>query len=429
MWNSIKSISALLLSFGMLLLGNGMIGTLLGIRSRLEGFSTEITGIIMAGFSVGLLLGALYAVRVVAAVGHIRAFAAFASILSVAVLAHVLFIDPVTWFALRIVAGFCMAGMVMVVESWVNARATNKTRGQILSLYMITNYLGAGLGQFMLLVGDPAQFQLFIIASMIYSFALVPILLTRASAPAHSSPQRMKFRALLLISPVGVFGTICAGMMNSSLNSMGAVFAKEVGLSIAEVSVFMASAIFGGMVLQFPIGRLSDRFDRRTILLIASLSAALAALAVIWATGQPVIMLFAAAAIYGAFCFTIHPLSASQVNDRAAPDSLVQVSAGLLIAFGIGASMGPILSAQAMARFGPTGFFWFVIAINGALILFTTIRILQRQRGQKAKAPFMPLGGIGVSSKQLYTAAISDADVGTNQNVDPSVGAQADEPK
>ena len=292
MWNSIKSISSLLLSFGMLLLGNGMIGTLLGIRSRLEDFSVEVTGVIMAGFSVGLLIGALYAIRVVAAVGHIRAFAAFASIMSVAVLAHVLFIDPVTWFVLRVVAGFCMAGMVMVVESWVNARATNKTRGQILSLYMITNYLGAGLGQFMLLVGDPAQFQLFIIASMVYSFALVPILLTRASAPKPSSPQRMKFRELFAISPVGVFGTVCAGLANSSLNGMGAVFAKEIGLSIGEVSAFMAAAILGGMALQFPIGRLSDRFDRRTVLVAASLATGLAAFAVIWATSQTVAILY-----------------------------------------------------------------------------------------------------------------------------------------
>ncbi len=410
MWNSIKSISSLLLSYGMLLLGNGMIGTLLGIRSRLEEFSMEITGVIMAGFSVGLLMGALYAVRIVAAVGHIRAFAAFASIMSVAVLAHVLFIDPVTWFVLRVVAGFCMAGMVMVVESWVNERTTNNTRGQILSLYMITNYLGAGLGQFMLLVGDPAQFQLFIIASMVYSLALVPILLTRASAPKPSSPQRMKFRELFAISPVGVFGTICAGMANSSLNSMGAVFAKEIGLSIGDVSVFMAAAILGGMVLQYPIGRLSDKFDRRTVLVSASLATGLAALAVIWATGQTVAILFAAVAFYGAVGFTIYPLSASQVNDLAAPDRLVQVAAGLLIAYGIGASIGPIMAAQSMAAFGPAGFFLFIVGVNSALILFTTIRIIQRRPGEKAKAPFMPLGGVGVSSKQLYTSAIISAE-------------------
>ncbi len=370
----------------------------------------EITGVIMAGFSVGLLLGALYAVRVVGAVGHIRAFAAFASIMSVAVLAHVLFIAPVTWFVLRIVAGFCMAGMVMVVESWVNERATNKTRGQILSLYMMTNYLGAGLGQFMLLVGDPAQFQLFIIASMVYSFALVPILLTRASAPKPSSTLRMKVRELFAISPVGVFGTVCAGMANSSLNGMGAVFAKEIGLTIGEVSAFMAAAILGGMALQFPIGRLSDKFDRRTVLIIVSLATGLAALAVIWATSQTVSILFVTAAVYGAVCYTIYPLSASQVNDLAAPDRLVQVAAGLLIAYGIGASIGPIMAAQSMAIFGPAGFFLFIVGINSALILFTTIRIIQRRPGGKAKAPFMPLGGVGVSSKELYTAAISSAE-------------------
>jgi len=407
MWNSIKSISSLLLSFCMLLLGNGMISTLLGIRSKLEGFSTEITGVIMTGFSIGLLLGALYAVRVVSAVGHIRAFAAFASIMSVAVLAHVLFIDPLSWFVLRVIAGFCMAGMVMVVESWVNERATNKNRGQILSLYMMSNYLGAGIGQFLLLAGDPAQFQLFILASMVYSFALVPILLTRASAPQHSSPQRMKFKALFAISPVGVIGTVCAGMLNSSLNGMGAVFAKEIGLSIVEVTTFMAAAILSGMLLQFPIGRLSDRFDRRTVLILASTLAALAAAGVLWATGQSASILFISASIYGAICYTIFPLSTSQVNDLAPSDKLVQVSAGLIIAYGIGASIGPTLAAQTMAAFGPKGLFYFLIGVNVVLITITTIRMIQRARSAKQKAPFMPLGGHGVSSKQLYTAAIS----------------------
>jgi len=410
MWNTIKSISSLLLSFGMLMLGNAMMGMLLGLRSRLEGFSTEITGFVMSGFFVGMLLGGLFAVRVIAVVGHIRAFAAFASIMSVAVLAHVLHIDPVIWFLLRVVAGFCMAGMVMVVESWINERSTNKTRGQVLSIYMITNYLCGGLGPFMLLVGDPAQFQLFIIASMVFSFALVPILLTRASAPKPSSPERMKFRNLFGISPVGVFGMICAGMANASLYGMGAVFAKEAGLSVAEVSVFMATAIFAGMVLQFPIGLLSDKFDRRTVLLFATLATGLAALAVIWATSQSVVMLIVMGAIFGGFSFTIYPLAVSQVNDLADPDRLVQVAAGLLIAYGAGASIGPVVAAQSMAIYGPAGFFLFIIGINCVLVVFTIIRILQRRSGEKSKAPFMPLGGAGVSSKQLYTAAVDSAE-------------------
>jgi MFS family permease len=368
-----------------------------------------MTGFIMSGFFVGMLVGAMFAVRVVAAVGHIRAFAAFASIMSVAVLAHVLYVDPIVWFALRFVAGFCMAGMVMVVESWVNERATNRMRGQVLSLYMITNYLGAGLGQFMLLVGDPAQFQLFIVASMVYSFALVPILLTRSGAPRPTSPRRMKFRKLFAISPVGVFGTICAGMANASLNGMGAIFAKEAGLSVAEVSAFMAAAILGGMALQFPIGRLSDKFDRRTVLIFASLGTGLAALAVIWATTQSTGLLIVTAAIYGGFCFTIYPLSASQVNDLADPDRMVQVAAGLLIAYGFGASIGPVMAAQSMALYGPAGFFMFLIGIYCMLIAFTLIRIVQRRRGDESKARFMPLGGVGVSSKQLYTAALDSA--------------------
>ena len=297
----------------------------------------------------------------------------------------------------------------MVVESWVNERATNKTRGRVLSLYMITNYLGAGLGQFMMLVGDPAQFQLFIVASMVYSFALVPILLTRASAPKPRSPRRMKFRELFAISPVGVFGTVCAGMANSSLNGMGAVFATEAGLSVAEVSAFMATAILGGMALQFPIGRLSDRLDRRTVLLFASLATGLAAFAVIWATSQTVGILIVTAAIYGGFSFTIYPLSASQVNDLADPDRLVHVAAGLLVAYGIGASIGPVMAAQSMAMYGPAGMFLFIIGINCMLIAFTIIRIGQRRRGRASKARFMPLGGVGVSSKQLYTAALDSA--------------------
>jgi len=410
MWNTVKSISSLLLSYGLLLLGNGMISILLALRSRHEGFSTGVTGFVMAGYFVGMLMGALFAVRVVAAVGHIRAFAAFASIMSVAVLAHVLLIDPVVWFLLRVIAGFCMAGMVMVVESWVNERATNRTRGRVLSLYMITNYLGAGLGQLMMLIGDPAQFQLFVIASIIYSFALVPILLTRASAPMPSSPQRLPLRDLVAISPVGVFGTICAGLANSSLNSMGAVFGREMGLSLAEVSTFMAAAILGGMVLQFPIGRLSDRLDRRSILLAAAMATSVSAAAVIWAISQPIGVLILAAAIYGGFSFTIYALSASQVNDLADPGRLVQVAAGLLVAYGFGASIGPVLAAQAMAVIGPSGLFFYIIGINVLLAVFIIIRIMQRRRGEKAKSPFLPMSGFGISSEELYTATLDAAD-------------------
>ena len=406
MWQTIRSVASLLFSYGLLLLANGMFATLLGLRGKLEGFSTETVGWVMSGFFIGLLLGALYGLRVVAAVGHIRAFAAFASIMSVAALAHVLFIDPLFWFFLRLTAGCCMAGMVMIVESWLNERAVKRTRGQILSLYMITNYLGAGLGQFLLTAADPAVFRLFALASIVFSLALVPILLTRANAPKPSSPQRMKFVDLFAVSPVGVVGTVCAGMANATLGSLGPVFALESGLSIPEVSIFMASVILGGMVLQFPIGRLSDRMDRRSVLIVAALATSLACMGIVWATTQPVVYLFAAGAIYGGFCYTIYPLSSAQINDLADPDRLVQIAAGLLIAYGIGASAGPIVASQVMGRLGADGMFWFNAAIAGFLALFTAYRMVTRHRGAKAKAAFLPLGGLGLSSKQLYNAAL-----------------------
>ncbi|USG61834.1 MFS transporter [Sneathiella marina] len=403
MWPTIKSVASLLSSYGLLMLANAMFSTLLGLRSKLEGFSTEVIGVIMAGFFLGMLLGAIYAVRVVASAGHIRAFAAFASVMSVSVLAHVLIIDAIAWFFLRAIAGFCMAGMVMIVESWLNERSTNANRGRVLSLYMITNYLGGGVGQFLLTVANPDSFQLFSIASIIFSVALVPILLTRATAPKPSVPERMKFSSLFKISPVGVLGTLIAGMTNASFNSMGPIFAASIGLTITQISTFMASILLGGMLLQFPIGRLSDHLDRRGTLIISTLLTSLAAAGIIWASDQSsVIILFAIGAIYGGFCYTVYPLSSAQVNDMADQERLVQVSAGLLLAYGTGASIGPIIASQIMGVMGPAGLFYFIAACAVFLALFAILRIIQRPSGEH-KASFLPLGSNGTSSKQLYS--------------------------
>ena len=406
MWNSIKSVAALLLSFGLLILANGMFHTLLGLRAKHEGFSTETIGLVMAGHFVGLLLGAIYAVRAVRAAGHIRAFAAFASVLSVAVLTHILIIDPVIWFVLRMVAGFCMAGMVMVVESWLNERAVNTTRGQVFSLYMTINYFGAGLGQFTLTLGDPARHELFVIASIIFSLALVPVLMTGASAPKPVSPQRMKFRELYAISPLAVAGTMCAGMINATMNSLGPVFASESGLNLHEISTFMAAVIMGGILLQFPVGRLSDLWDRRSVLFIITVGAVLAGLGIIEAGDHAVYWLFAAGAVYGAFCYTIYPLSAAQINDLADPDKLVQISSGLLIAYGTGAVCGPIIASQLMGRYGPQGMFYFTVAAVGGLAVFTVWRMARRGRSAGVKATYLPLGSLGMSSKQFYNSTL-----------------------
>lgn len=406
MWETLRSIKSLLTSFGLLLLANGMFGTLLGLRSKHEGFSTEMIGFIMAGYSLGLLLGALFAVRVITQVGHIRSFAALASIMSVAVLCHLLWVDPLFWLLLRTVAGFCMAGMVMVTESWINDRAGNETRGQILSLYMITNYLGSGGGQLLLNIAPPEEFQLFVVASIVYSLALVPVLLTGATGPSPVPSKRMSMVELFRISPVGLIGTLAAGFCNSSVNNLGAVYAAEINLSVAQVSLFMASVLVGGMLLQLPIGRLSDKFDRRTVLFTVALVTGCCALGINWMVGKQDWQLFAMAAVYGGFAFTVYPLSCAQVNDMADRERLVQVSSGLLVAFGVGAIVGPIASAFVMGKFGAPGLFFVIAAVWALLAVFTLLRMAMRIRGDKPKAPYLPLGSVGIAGKQLYASIV-----------------------
>lgn len=403
MWSTAKSVASLLMSYGLLLLANGMFGTLLGLRSKLEGFSTDITGLIMAAYFLGMLFGALHAARVVARAGHIRSFAAFASIMSVAVLAHILIINPMVWVVLRTICGFCMAGMVMIVESWLNERSTNDNRGRVLSLYMMTSYLGGGMGQFLLPLADPASFELFSGASIIFSLALVPILLTRAAAPKPSTPERMSFRALYKISPVGVIGTFTAGLSNSSINSMAPVFGKSINMSIGDISLFMASILLGGMLLQFPVGRLSDYFDRRTILITVAILTTGAAISIVWASQQANInLLFLTALIYGGVAYTIYPMSSAQTNDLADKEKLVQVSGSLLFAYGLGATIGPVITSQFMERFKPEALFLCIAAGTAFLSLFVLIRIVQRPAGTR-KVRFLPLGSLGASNKQLYT--------------------------
>ena len=410
MLTTLKSIASLLLSFGLLLMANGLFATLLGVRSSLEGFSTFLVGLIMSGYFVGLLLGGRFAVRVVASVGHIRAFAAFASIMSTTALIHVLWIDPLVWFVLRLTGGFCMAGMIMVSESWINERASNQMRGQVLSFYMITNYFAAGCGQFLLPLADPSEFHLFSVASIIFSLALVPVLLTRAQAPMPASSHSIKMKALYRISPLGFMGVFCAGLVNASFHGMGAVFGHSIGLSTQQISIFMASAIFGGLVLQWPMGRLSDRVDRRWVLIGVSLVTCVACLAIMLFAGERnTVVLYVAAGVYGSVSFTVYSLAAAHINDFAERDQLVQIASGLLITYGIGASAGPIVASVFMDQLGPNALFLYSAIISGGLGTFALHRMRRRaSKSKEERAPFVvvPSG----FSEGLYTAARDQID-------------------
>ncbi|MDH3379358.1 MAG: MFS transporter [Gammaproteobacteria bacterium] len=410
MFATLKTVASLLLSYGLLLLANGLFSTLLGVRTTIEDFSTEIVGVIMAGYFLGLLLGARYSVRVVANVGHIRAFAAFASIMSVSALTHAMIIDPLAWFVMRVGSGFCMAGMIMVTESWLNERATNRNRGQILSIYMITNYAAAGCGQFLLPLADPGRFHLFSVISILFSLALVPVLLTRAEAPQPIEPHPISLRELYRTSPFGLLGAFGAGLVNATFYGMGPVFTQQIGFSLADTSLFMSSVILAGLVLQWPIGRLSDRVDRRYILIGVALGTSVTCVAIAMTAGTtPPLVLFVLGAVYGSLAFTIYSLAAAHTNDRADAARLVQTASGLLLAYGFGAVLGPMLAAAIMGLAGPQSMFIYSAVVMAAIGGFGLLRMRQRHT-EKPRRRFVPVPHTQYSSRQLYNAARDQMD-------------------
>ena len=407
MFKTLGTVVSLLLSYGLLLLANGLFSTLLGVRTQVEGFSATLVGFIVAAYFMGLLFGGLFAGRVVTRVGHIRSFAAFASLMSVSALLFPIFVTPVAWMILRMLGGFCMAGMIMVTESWLNEAASNKTRGQILSFYMITNYFAAGCGQFLLTAGDPSQFQLFSLASIIFSLALLPVLLTRARAPVPVHAQRMHVWTLYRIAPLGVFGVFCCGLVNSSIHGLSPVYATNMGFSEAQLSTFMAAIIMSGLFLQWPIGHLSDRIGRGPLLVYIPVLVALAAISMVYALEYAMILI--GAMVFGAFVFTLYSLAAATANDMVNAEQRVQVAGALLITYGAGAVTGPILAGQFMNLLGPQGLFFYFALICLLLSAFAITTRRRRAGSPDKRKPFVAVPASQSTSNQLYLSAHDEA--------------------
>ena len=402
MFKTLGTVVSLLLSYGLLLLANGLFSTLLGVRTQVEGFSPTLVGFIVAAYFSGLLLGGLFAGRVVTRVGHIRSFAAFASLMSVSALLFPIFVTPVAWMILRMLGGFCMAGMIMVTESWLNEAASNKTRGQILSFYMTTNYFAAGCGQFLLTAGDPSQYHLFSLASILFSLALLPVLLTRAKAPVPLHSKRMHVWTLYRIAPLGVFGVFCCGLINSSIHGLSPVYATNMGFSEAQLSTFMAAIIMSGLFLQLPIGHLSDRIGRGPLLVYIPVLVALAGIGMVFAVEYALILI--GAMVFGAFVFTLYSLAAATANDMVTANQRVQVAGALLITYGAGAVTGPIVASQFMGVLGPQGLFFYFALIS---LVLSTFAIFKRRRdgSPDKRKPFVAVPATQSTSSQLYLSA------------------------
>lgn len=370
MTRMVNSLIALISSIVLLVSGNVFLTTLLAIRLSSESVPADTIGWVLVCYSVGFVLGTLYVQKIIAGVGHIRAFAVFAAIAAVTALIYPMTISMLLWAALRVLSGFSIAGVFVVIESWFSSRATNANRGSLFAIYQIVFFMAAACGQLFVNIGDPTNFLPFSLAAILLALALVPLSLTRMKAPRIEQTRRISVVILARESVSGVAGALTGGALISSFYAMGPVYATLVGLDVARTSTFMASAIVTAMLLAWPIGRLCDRFDRRRLMFWVALVTAViaAAIGLLSITHLPLLTLLVALSI--GLSATLYPTAVAITNDRMNTTHIMATSATLLLTYGIGSMIGPIVMAQLINLLGPEGLF---LGNAGFLLLLAAI--------------------------------------------------------
>ena len=371
-------VSALLAAVFILIAGNGLSNTLIPLSATAANFSELSIGLIGSAYFGGMLVGCLATPRIIARAGHIRAFAAFVAIATVATIAHPIFVEPFSWAAIRAVTGFCFAGLYATIESWMHDKADNVVRGRIIALYQMMNYAGSALGQQAIRFISPSSFVSFSIVAAALSLSVLPLTYTRSDPPEPPPVPRLRLAWLFRISPVGVAGALVSGAANGTFWSLAPVFADRSGLSAGGVASFMTAAILGAALVQWPAGRLADHRDRRHIMLAAITIAVAAQLALVWfARSEPIVLIGLAAAV-GASALVLYPLASSHAQDLGGRENAVEVSTGLLLAYTIGAIIGPTTAAWLMSLYGPQALFIHNAAIHIAFVIFVIWRLWQR---------------------------------------------------
>jgi len=376
--SSIRPLIPLLIAAGILLGGNGLQGTLVALRGASEGFSPATIGFMGTAYFTGFLLGCLAITRILKAVGHVRAFAALAALASAGTLMLVLVIDPIMWSVIRFLTGFCFAGLFTVMESWLNSGVRNEDRAQVLAIYRIID-LGSVTGaQFLIPVFGAGGFAIFAIMSIMITLSLVPVSLGDRSNPAPPEDVKLDLGRAWRISPLAAMACIAVGLSNSAFRTLSPVYAEEIGMSVTDVVTFVSVSIIGGALIQYPLGYLSDRWDRRRILLTTSVCAMLAAIVIAtWADNNPLFN-FVAVFIFGSFAMPMFSLSAAHANDRADKSEFVLVNAALMLFYSIGAMVGPFAASTTMELFGPAWLFYFNAAVYAVLIAIILYRMQVR---------------------------------------------------
>jgi len=379
MRNQLLSVAAILFSAAIFIAGNGLVGTLIPVRASLAGFSNVTIGVIGSAYFAGFVVGCFAGPRLLARAGHSRTFAVGAGLAAATTLLQSMYIAPTVWILMRAGFGFAAASLYMVIESWLNERASNEARGRIFAAYMTINYASVMIGQMLFSSNQPTSFTLFNLAAALYALCLIPMGLTTLPQPKAAEVPRLRPLRLYRISPVGVVGCIAVGLANSALWTLAPVFAQDHGLTRTWLATFMSVLTFGGAVVQLPIGRLSDRMDRRYV--IAAICAASAALGVMLylfaGEGRNILLL-----LIGAFGITALPfygLSVAHANDRIPREAFVEVSATLLMINALASCFGPTLAAIVIDRFGTASLFLYTATIHVAMMLFVVMRIQTRE--------------------------------------------------
>ncbi|MEC9082451.1 MAG: MFS transporter, partial [Pseudomonadota bacterium] len=375
MTRMVASLSALILSIVLLVSGNAFLMTLLGIRLSIEEISPDVIGWVLVCYSIGFVLGTLYVHKIIGRVGHIRAFAVFAAMAAVTALMYPMAISMVFWAVLRVLSGFSIAGVLVVIESWFSSRATNANRGALFAVYQIVFYLSAAGGQLIVNVGDPANFLPFSLAAMLLTLALIPLSLTRMEAPVIEQASRMSVFKLARESFSGVAGALICGVMIGGFYALGPVYATLVGLDVARTSTFMASAIVAAMLLAWPLGRLCDRFDRRRVMFWVAVAASASAGGVAVLGAGNLALLTLLVGLFTGLSATIYPIAVAITNDRMDSNRIVSASATLLLSYGIGSVIGPIAMAELISLLGPAGLFYGNAGFLLVLAVITSYRI------------------------------------------------------
>ncbi len=400
----VKKSWALFLGIGTMMIAHGLQLQVMGIRSVVENFNVVTTGIFMSGYYVGYFLGSHTTPKLVQKVGHIRVFAAFASLASLSALVAAVYVNPFMWTLSRFITGISLVSCYVVTESWLNDRATNKNRGQLLSTYMIILYFGLAIGMLLLNLSDPKNYEPFILVSVLLSLALVPILLTKRAAPKFKKIGTISILELYKISPLGAVSSFCTGIIHAAFFSLISVYATLAKFTIFETSILVFIATISGVFSQYPIGYFSDFFDRRKVIVVTTMGSAVFALLAMIIAGSSLakmylaiglsfskIFFFISVGLYASLCLPLFSLNLAHTNDFVPKEKFVAAGGGLQLIFGIGAISGPILCSMFMQIFDLNGFFIFLVILHAVIAIFGIYRMKVRQTVENPDSTFTPM--------------------------------------